>query len=223
MQVGTYPDDEAGRAAASSPRRSPSATSSVAGSAGSTPATASSSSAASAGVRAIGPGWSRERASGHAPAPLIRPYVGFRPTTPQNAAGIRIEPPVSLPSVRGSSSAASTTADPPLEPPETRSVAQGLRADPSRSFTDVIPHANSCVCVFPTRTAPAARARRIASASRPECGRRRSASRRRFVRLPSRTGPSQRTESPRAAGRSRLPRPPRRPAPPRAPAPGTGR
>ena len=53
---------------------------------GSTPAIASSRSAASAGVLAIGPGWSRERASGHALAPLMRPYVGFRPTTPQNAA-----------------------------------------------------------------------------------------------------------------------------------------
>jgi hypothetical protein len=85
---------------------------------------------------------------------------------PQNAAGARIEPPVSLPSVSGSSSAASTTADPPLEPPDTRSRAHGLRAEPIASFTEVIPHANSCVCVLPTRIAPAARARRTASASR---------------------------------------------------------
>jgi hypothetical protein len=42
-------------------------------------------------VRAIGPGWSSDLASGQAPAALIRPYVGFRPTTPQKAAGTRID------------------------------------------------------------------------------------------------------------------------------------
>ena len=73
---------------------------------------------------------------------------------PQNAAGTRIEPPVSLPSVSGTSPAASTTAEPPLEPPETRSSAHGLRAEPISSLTEVMPHANSCVCVLPTRIAP---------------------------------------------------------------------
>jgi hypothetical protein len=31
------------------------------------------------------------------------PYVGFKPTIPQNAAGARIEPPVSVPSANGAS------------------------------------------------------------------------------------------------------------------------
>jgi hypothetical protein len=35
--------------------------------------------------------------SGTTSSVLISPYVGFNPTTPQAAAGIRIEPPVSVP------------------------------------------------------------------------------------------------------------------------------
>lgn len=31
------------------------------------------------------------------PSTLTRPRVGFRPTTPQREAGMRMEPPVSLP------------------------------------------------------------------------------------------------------------------------------
>ena len=58
---------------------------------------------------------------------------------PQNAEGIRIDPPVSLPSASGTSSAASATAEPPLEPPEIRAGVPGVaggahrvvdRADP---------------------------------------------------------------------------------------------
>ena len=69
-------------------------------------------------------------ASGIAPAPLTRPNVGFSPMTPQNAAGTRIEPPVSLPSASGTSRTASEAPDPPLEPPENRSGAHGLRTAP---------------------------------------------------------------------------------------------
>jgi hypothetical protein len=36
-------------------------------------------------------------ASGHTPASGIRPWVVFSPVMPQNAAGTRIEPPVSEP------------------------------------------------------------------------------------------------------------------------------
>jgi len=39
-------------------------------------------------------------------APEIRPRVGFRPTIPQQLAGIRIEPPPSEPSATGASPAA---------------------------------------------------------------------------------------------------------------------
>ena len=46
---------------------------------------------------------------------------------PQRAAGWRIDPPVSLPSAKGAWKAATAAAEPPLEPPGTRSVSQGLR------------------------------------------------------------------------------------------------
>ena len=47
--------------------------------------------------RAIGPTVSRLGASGHTPVSGTRPQVVFSPATPQQAAGIRIEPPVSEP------------------------------------------------------------------------------------------------------------------------------
>ena len=47
--------------------------------------------------RPIGPTVSREGASGYTPATGIRPQVVFRPAIPQQAAGIRTEPPVSVP------------------------------------------------------------------------------------------------------------------------------
>jgi hypothetical protein len=45
------------------------------------------------------------------------PCEGFRPTTPQNAAGMRTDPIVSLPMAKMQWCAATATADPPLEPP----------------------------------------------------------------------------------------------------------
>ncbi len=47
--------------------------------------------------RASGPTVSRLGASGHTPVSGIRPQVVLRPATPQQAAGMRIEPPVSEP------------------------------------------------------------------------------------------------------------------------------
>eukprot|EP00955_Chlamydomonas_euryale_P053469 355515-Chlamydomonas_euryale.AAC.13 len=55
-----------------------------------------------------------------------RPYVGFKPTTPQKCAGWRIEPPVSVPSAATHSRAATAAAEPPDEPPGTRCVSAGL-------------------------------------------------------------------------------------------------
>jgi hypothetical protein len=52
------------------------------------------------------------------------------PVTPHNAAGWRIEPPVSVAVAAGASRAATATADPPEEPPGTRVVSQGLRTGP---------------------------------------------------------------------------------------------
>jgi hypothetical protein len=46
---------------------------------------------------AIGPTVSRLGASGRTPATGMRPAVVFSPQTPQHAAGIRTDPPVSVP------------------------------------------------------------------------------------------------------------------------------
>jgi hypothetical protein len=48
-------------------------------------------------VRVSGPTWSSDQESGTTPWRLTRPYVGFNPTNPHRDAGIRTEPPVSVP------------------------------------------------------------------------------------------------------------------------------
>src|SRR5699024_5749809 len=83
------------------------------------------------------------------------PYVGFIPTTPQNAAGWRIEPPVSEPSANFTCPAATAAAGPPLDPPGTWSVFQGLRVDWKLDFSLEEPMANSSIFNFPIVTAPA--------------------------------------------------------------------
>src|SRR5690606_40878863 len=57
-----------------------------------------------------------------------RPRLGLKPNTPQQEAGIRIEPPPSLPGASGSRRAATAAAAPPLDPPAFRSGSVGLRA-----------------------------------------------------------------------------------------------
>ena len=88
---------------------------------------ASSISAASATLRAMGP--LTERVSkGKSEGPLAtRPGLGRRPTTPQKLAGVRSEPPRSEPVASQAWPAASAAAEPPEEPPEVRSVRQGVR------------------------------------------------------------------------------------------------
>src|SRR5204863_3704061 len=94
-----------------------------------------------------------------------RPYVGFRPTTPVIDAGCRIEPPVSEPRAIATAPAATAAADPPLDPPGMRSVAQGLRTGPNAEFSFDDPIANSSQFVLPTTIAPAASSRATAVAS----------------------------------------------------------
>ena len=48
---------------------------------------------------------------------LMRPNVGLKPATPQQAAGTRIDPPVSVPIAKSASPAATTAAEPLDEPP----------------------------------------------------------------------------------------------------------
>ena len=107
------------------------------------PAIASSRSAQSSAVRAIGPTVSKVGDTGKSPSFETRPGVGRRPVTPQNADGMRIDPPVSVPSVPAARSAAAAAAEPPLEPPQTRSVAQGFRAGPKCGLVVSAPNANS--------------------------------------------------------------------------------
>ena len=56
----------------------------------------------------------------------IRPGVGRSAATPFSAAGMRTEPPVSVPSATGHRSAATAAPEPALEPPGMRAVSQAL-------------------------------------------------------------------------------------------------
>src|SRR5215207_2518892 len=94
-----------------------------------------------------------------------RPYVGFRPTTPQKPAGWRIDPPVSEPKLTMARPAATAAAGPPLLPPGTRSVLHGFRTGLKAEFSFDDPIANSSVLAFPTNTAPCSRRRRTTVAS----------------------------------------------------------
>jgi hypothetical protein len=69
----------------------------VVGSRGSWPASTCMIRAASRTVRVNGPTWSCDQDSGRAPYFEARPKVGLMPTMPTQAAGCRIEAPVSLP------------------------------------------------------------------------------------------------------------------------------
>src|SRR5947207_10591421 len=100
--------------------------------------------------RAIGPTWSKLGASGKQPAVGTRSYVGLKPTVPQHADGIRIEPPESLPSAASARPAASAAAEPPLEPPAMRPGASGFGTVPKCGFSEVVPYASSCRFVLPT-------------------------------------------------------------------------
>ena len=80
--------------------------------------------------RAIGPTVSKLGASGKTPSAGTSPHVGLKPTTPQHAAGSRIEPALSVPSAASQRPAASAAPLPPLEPPGIRSGASGLTTAP---------------------------------------------------------------------------------------------
>jgi len=64
------------------------------------------------------------------PSVFTRPIVGLNPTTPQREAGIRMEPPVSVPMLPKQRPAATAAADPPLEPPGIRARSHGLWTGP---------------------------------------------------------------------------------------------
>src|SRR5262245_15655674 len=86
-----------------------------------------------------------------------RPGEGRKPTTPQNAAGMRRLPPVSEPVQVGSIEVASATADPPDEPPQMRAGSKGLPVGPQTGLLVLAPAPNSGTFVLPTTMAPARR------------------------------------------------------------------
>ena len=73
---------------------------------------------------------------------------------PHRAAGIRIEPPPSLPVARVQSPATTDAPAPPLDPPVVRSVFHGFRQWSPRRFCVWPSSPNSGVFVLPSTTAP---------------------------------------------------------------------
>ena len=62
--------------------------------------------------------------------PTMRPRDGFSPNSPQQDAGMRIDPPPSLAWAKGTTPAAVAAAAPPDDPPEDRDRSQGFRVGP---------------------------------------------------------------------------------------------
>src|SRR5262245_49595882 len=85
----------------------------------------------------------------------LRARVGFKPNRPQHEAGMRIEPPPSLPCAIGTTRAATTTAAPPDDPPGVRSRSHGLRVTPVRLVSVEAAMPNSGVVVLPKIASPA--------------------------------------------------------------------
>ena len=139
------------------------------------PATTPSSSAAWATVRARIPTWSHVGASGCTPVTGTSPAVGFSPTTPQYAAGIRTEPPQSVPIASSHTPAPTSAAEPPLEPPEVRSGSRGFRVMPNAGAT--LPAECSSRLVLQNSSAEAARNRATTSHPPPPAARHRPAKR----------------------------------------------
>ena len=92
------------------------------------------------------------------------PKVGLRPTTPQNAAGTRIDPAPSDPSAAATMPAATAAALPPELPPALRRPgAKGVLVGPKARLSVVARWPSSGTLVVPTITAPAACSRSTSS------------------------------------------------------------
>ena len=96
----------------------------------SVPCQASQITAWSSAVRVKNPATSSVGANAITPDKGYAWRVGLRPTTPQAAAGWRIEPPVSVPVAAGARPAATAAAEPPEDPPGVRPSFQGLCVAP---------------------------------------------------------------------------------------------
>ena len=88
---------------------------------------------------AIGPIVSKAGASGWTSSSETRPHVVLSPAIPQHAAGMRIDPPVSVPNATSASPAATATAEPLEDPPGTRRGSSGLTGVPNAALIPVTP------------------------------------------------------------------------------------
>ena len=112
-----------------------------------------------------GPTVSRDGASGYTPSTDTRPQVVFRPAIPQQAAGIRTEPPVSVPRATSASPAATATAEPLDDPPGIRRGSAGFTGVPDHGLIPLADQHSSARLVLPTIRAPARRAAATTAAS----------------------------------------------------------
>src|SRR5579885_1637358 len=119
------------------------------------PAITLSSRAVSSTVRAMGPSTPRVNHPARAGHVGTRPGEGRNPTTLQKLAGLRSEPPMSLPSASGTILQARETAAPPLLPPGVLDVFHGFKVVPNTGLNVCEPAPNSGVFVLPTAIAPA--------------------------------------------------------------------
>mmetsp|Transcript_847 Transcript_847/g.1833 ORF Transcript_847/g.1833 Transcript_847/m.1833 type:complete len:405 (+) Transcript_847:780-1994(+) len=110
-----------------------------------------------AGSHANQPTVSKDAARGSTPAVLTAPMVGRMPKTPQQAAGMRTLPQVSVPRAKSQRPAATAAALPLEEPPGTSAGKAGFLGPRLGwcGFSPSAPKASSSSQVFPTPLAPA--------------------------------------------------------------------
>ncbi len=87
------------------------------------------------------------------------PRLGLSPTSPQHAAGTRIEPPASVAWAIETIPEATAAAAPPDDPPEDRSVLSGLRHLGPIAGSLASERPNSGLVVTPNKQNPLARQR----------------------------------------------------------------
>src|SRR5882762_5232351 len=95
----------------------------------------------------------------------MRPHDALRPKMPHQAAGLRIEPPPSVPSASGARPAATAAPAPPEEPPGVWPRLHGLRVAPKRRLSVTPTQPSVGVFVLPSMIAPAAFMRSTEGAS----------------------------------------------------------
>ena len=101
-----------------------------------------------------GPTTSKDLDRGTMPSKENDPLDGLRPIIPHQAAGIRIDPPVSDPRAIGTIPMATALALPLDEPPERQPFKCGLGTFPKWIFSPVNPTAHSFILVLPIGIAP---------------------------------------------------------------------